>query len=143
MRDAVLAAYPGVDAVVMTAAVSDFRPLAPAAGKLKKGDAPDALALERTRDILADIGAEKGGRILVGFAAETGDVVAYARGKLEAKNLDLVVANDVSEADAGFDVATNRVVLVDARGEQALPLMDKRAVAAALLDRLTEMLKGR
>jgi len=143
MRDAVLAAYPGADAVVMAAAVSDFRPATPPAGKLKKGDAPDALNLERTRDILAELGAEKGDRVLVGFAAETEDVVASARGKLEAKNLDLIVANDVSEADAGFDVATNRVVLIDSHGEAALPLMDKRAVAAALLDRLAEMLKGR
>jgi phosphopantothenoylcysteine decarboxylase/phosphopantothenate--cysteine ligase len=143
MRDAVLAAYPGTHAVVMAAAVSDFRPARPVTGKIKKEASPEPLELERTRDILAEIGAEKGDRVLVGFAAETDDVVTHARCKLRAKNLDLVVANDVSAADAGFEVATNRVTLVDPDGEEALPLMDKRAVAAALLDRLAEMLKER
>jgi phosphopantothenoylcysteine decarboxylase/phosphopantothenate--cysteine ligase len=143
MREAVLAAYPEVDAVVMTAAVSDFRPLEAASGKLKKSAAPEVLALERTEDILAELGRDKGERVLVGFAAETYDVIAYARGKLTAKNLDMVVANDVSEPGSGFDSATNRVVFVTADGEEPMPLMDKRAVAAALLDRLTAMLKGR
>ncbi len=143
MRDAVLAAYAECDAVVMAAAVSDFRPAEPARGKLKKDTAPESVALERTDDILAALGSEKAGRVLVGFAAETGDLVAYARGKLMGKNLDLVVANDVSMPGAGFDGHTNRVVFVDAAGDEALPLMDKRAVAAALLDRLTTMLKGR
>jgi len=143
MRDAVMAAYADCDAVVMTAAVADFRPVERTADKIKKDTAPDSVALERTDDILAALGRDKGDRVLVGFAAETGDLVAYARGKLVEKNLDLVVANDVSEPGSGFDTATNRVVFVSAAGDEALPLMDKRAVAAALLDRLTAMLRGR
>jgi phosphopantothenoylcysteine decarboxylase/phosphopantothenate--cysteine ligase len=143
MRDAVLAAYPDADAVVMNAAVADFRPTKVAGGKLKKDAAPETVELERTDDILAELGREKRDRVLVGFAAETDDVVAYARGKLTAKNVDLIVANDVSEPGSGFDSATNRVVFVGAGFEEPMPLMDKRAVAAALLDRLTAILKGR
>jgi phosphopantothenoylcysteine decarboxylase/phosphopantothenate--cysteine ligase len=142
MRDAVMRAYPDCDAVVMTAAVSDFRPAAPASGKLKKDAAPDAIALERTDDILAGLGRDKGSRVLVGFAAETDDVVGYARGKLAGKNLDLVVANDVSEAGAGFDSPTNRVVFVTADAADEMPLMTKTAVAGALLDRLAALMKG-
>jgi phosphopantothenoylcysteine decarboxylase/phosphopantothenate--cysteine ligase len=143
MREAVEAAYGDADAVIAAAAVSDFRPAAPVAGKLKKDIAPDAIALERTADILAGLGERKGSRVLIGFAAETGDVLASARGKLTAKNLDLVVANDVSEPGAGFDTVTNRVALVSAAGEEELPLMDKRAVARIVLDRLQTLLEGR
>jgi len=141
MRDAVVVAYEDCDAVVMTAAVADFRPAAPTAGKVKKDAAPDRLEMERTDDILAGLGREKGARVLIGFAAETDDVIAYARGKLESKNLDLVVANDVSEPEAGFDSPTNRVVFVTRDAANAMPLMTKTAVARALLDRLAEMLK--
>jgi phosphopantothenoylcysteine decarboxylase/phosphopantothenate--cysteine ligase len=143
MREAVKRAYADVDVVVMTAAVSDFRPRAPAARKLKKDVAPDTLTLERTPDILAELAKEKGKRVLVGFAAETGDVVKYARGKLAAKSLDLVVANDVSEPGIGFESKMNRVVFVSPEGEEALPVMDKRAVARELLDRLATLLKER
>jgi phosphopantothenoylcysteine decarboxylase/phosphopantothenate--cysteine ligase len=142
MRDAVLVAYADADAVVMTAAVADFRPAEAAPGKLKKASAPKSLELERTQDILAALGREKGRRVLVGFAAETGDVVASAREKLVAKNLDLVVANDVSSPDAGFEVATNRVVFITRHAQDARPLMSKKAVAGELLDRLDAMLKG-
>lgn len=141
MHDAVMAAYPDADAVVMTAAVADLRPAEPAPGKLKKDAAPDVLRLERTDDILAALGADKGKRVLVGFAAETEDAAANARGKLVAKNLDLVVANDVSEPGVGFDSTVNRVVFVGADGDEPMPVMDKRAVAGALLDRLTDLLK--
>jgi phosphopantothenoylcysteine decarboxylase / phosphopantothenate---cysteine ligase len=143
MRDAVEGAYGEADVVIAAAAVSDFRPLAPAHGKLKKTSAPDSIALERTPDILAGLGEHKGDRLLVGFAAETDNVVERAREKLAQKHLDLVVANDVSQPDAGFESTTNRVILVSADGEQALPLMDKRAVAAAILDRATELMGGR
>lgn len=143
MCDAVTAAYADADAVVMTAAVADLRPADPAAGKLKKGVAPDMLRLEQTDDILAELGRDKGGRVLIGFAAETEDVVAYARGKLVAKNLDLVVANDVSEPGIGFDSTVNRVVFVEAHAEEPMPVMDKHAVAGALLDRLADLLKER
>jgi phosphopantothenoylcysteine decarboxylase/phosphopantothenate--cysteine ligase len=142
MRDAVLAVYADADVVVMTAAVADFRPVAPAPAKVKKGVAPTALELERTDDILAALGRDKARRILIGFSAETGDVVEHAREKLLAKNLDMVVANDVSSPDAGFDVSTNRVVFVSTRGEDERPLMSKKAVAGELLDRLESMLKG-
>jgi phosphopantothenoylcysteine decarboxylase/phosphopantothenate--cysteine ligase len=143
MHAAVEAVYGDADVVIAAAAVADFRPVSPAAEKLKKETAPAAVELERTVDILAGLGGRKGSRILVGFAAETADLVSYARGKLAAKNLDLVVANDVSEPGAGFDTTTNRVVLVTAEGAEALPLMDKRAVARAVLDRVGTMMEGR
>jgi len=141
MLDAVLASYERADIVVAAAAVADFRPVTVVDRKLKKESAPETIALERTVDILATLGQRKGDRMLVGFAAETGDPVASARGKLAAKNLDLVVANDVTAAGAGFGTSTNIVTLVDARGQQALPLMDKRAVARAVLDRVETLRK--
>jgi len=141
MRDAVLAVYGDSTAVVMTAAVADLRPAAPIVGKMKKGEAPGAIALERTEDILETLGADKGDRVLVGFAAETSDVVEYARGKLAAKNLDLIVANDVSEPGVGFDSGSNRVVFVTGDAAETRPLMTKTAVAAELLDRLAALMK--
>ena len=143
MLAAVESAYGEVDAVVAAAAVADFRPAAPVAGKLRKGEAPSAVDLERTVDILATLGADKGARVLVGFAAEAGDAVTSARAKLAAKNLDLVVANDVTEPGAGFEVLTNHVSLVEADGAEELPLMDKRAVARAVVDRLQALMEGR
>jgi phosphopantothenoylcysteine decarboxylase/phosphopantothenate--cysteine ligase len=142
MLASVLEAYPSSDVVIAAAAVADLRPAAPTAAKLKKADAPGAVALERTADILATLGADKGGRLLVGFAAETGDPVESARVKLAAKNLDLVVANDVTEPGSGFGTRTNRVTLVSGAGEEALPCMDKREVARTLLDRVGTMLEG-
>lgn len=142
MLDATLMASEGADVVVAAAAVADFRPVSAAEGKLKKADAPDKLELERTDDILATLGERKGRRILVGFAAETGDPVASAREKLSRKSLDLVVANDVTREGAGFGTATNIVTLVDAAAEEALPLMDKKAVARVVLDRIEALLKG-
>jgi len=142
MLDAVDAAYGAADVVVAAAAVADFRPVAPVDRKIKKDSAPDSVALERTVDILASLGARKDGRVLVGFAAETGETIAAARGKLQAKNLDLVVANDVTEPGAGFETRTNRVTLVSAEGAEELPLMDKRAVARAILDRVTTIMEG-
>ena len=145
MAEATSAAAAGADAVVMAAAVADFRPAAAAGQKLKKralGAAP-TVALARNPDILAELGAAKGGAarpVLVGFAAETENVVAEARAKLGEKRCDLVVANDVSQSDAGFSVETNRVVLVEAGGERALPLMSKDEVAHAILDRVVELL---
>jgi phosphopantothenoylcysteine decarboxylase/phosphopantothenate--cysteine ligase len=142
MREAVDAAYESADVVVAAAAVADLRPAHAAAAKLKKDAAPDHLALERTVDILASLGSRKGKRLLVGFAAETGDPVGSARGKLTSKNLDLVVANDVTEPGAGFGTATNRVTLVEADRTEELPLMDKRAVARTVLDRIEALLEG-
>jgi len=142
MLDAVEAAYGVADVVIAAAAVADFRPAEAAAGKLRKADAPVEVALERTTDILASLGESKGGRVLVGFAAEAGDAVGNARAKLSAKNLDLVVANDITDPDAGFEVRTNRVTFLSADREEALPCMDKSAVARELLDRVEAILKG-
>ncbi|NTW27786.1 MAG: bifunctional phosphopantothenoylcysteine decarboxylase/phosphopantothenate--cysteine ligase CoaBC [Coriobacteriia bacterium] len=139
MRDAVVREYPQTDVVVASAAVSDFRPKAPAGHKQKKADAPLVLELERTPDILAGLGADKGDRVLVGFAAETSDCVKYASEKLVAKNLDLVVANDVSTEGLGFGSDTNRVWLVSAEGVDALPVMSKKAIAQRIWDRIAPM----
>jgi phosphopantothenoylcysteine decarboxylase/phosphopantothenate--cysteine ligase len=141
MLAAVESAFESTDVVVAAAAVADLRPAAPASGKIKKADAPGSIALEPTVDILASLGARKGSRTLVGFAAEAGDPVASARRKLASKNLDLVVANDITEPGAGFDCATNRVTLVDRAATEELPLMDKAAVARAVLDRVEALRK--
>ena len=109
MREAVLARAGEATAVIKAAAVADYRPAHARDTKVKKQDAPLRLDLEPTPDILGELGKRKKGQILVGFAAETDDVVANARDKLAKKNLDLIVANDVRAADAGFGVDTNRI----------------------------------
>ena len=128
----------------MSAAVADYSPAEPAKKKLKKGDGPVTITLNRTKDILGDLGKlpsrKQGLPVLVGFAAETHDVVAYAKGKLREKAADLIVANDVSRADAGFDVDTNAVTLVTASGAEDVPLQAKVAVAARILDRVEQFL---
>jgi phosphopantothenoylcysteine decarboxylase/phosphopantothenate--cysteine ligase len=116
--------------------------------KIAKSDAPMTLTLERTRDILADLGRGRarrgaGAPLLVGFAAETSDAVARAREKRIHKNVDIIVANDVSRSDAGFDVDTNAVTIVGPGGEEAVPLSSKPAVAAVILDRVERLLRGR
>ncbi|MDP2183294.1 MAG: bifunctional phosphopantothenoylcysteine decarboxylase/phosphopantothenate--cysteine ligase CoaBC [Actinomycetota bacterium] len=136
MRDAVSSAYSGVDIVIATAAVSDFRAEAPAAGKLKKGAVPGEVRLVPNPDILAELGADKGNRVLVGFAAETEDVLGYARTKLAEKNLDMIVANDVSAPGLGFGSDVNRVTIVDHEHAEELPVLGKRAIARELLDRV-------
>ncbi len=135
------------DVIVMAAAVADFRPAAVADHKLKKHelaaatDGAPVIVLEPTHDFLVDLGREKRpGQVLVGFAAETTDLVANARTKLERKNLDLIVANDVSAPGVGFEHDTNAVVLVRADGvDQDVPLTDKRSVARAVLDAVVAM----
>lgn len=136
MRDAVAAAYAAADVVVGSAAVADFRPESFSGGKMKKDAAPDEVRLVRNPDILAELGADKGDRLLVGFAAETDDVLGNARSKLVAKRLDLVVANDVSLPELGFGTRDNRVWFVTPDGETELPIMDKRAIARSLWDRI-------
>jgi phosphopantothenoylcysteine decarboxylase/phosphopantothenate--cysteine ligase len=139
MRSAVLDRYPACDVVVMAAAVADFRPKVVAGEKLKKGDGPPEVVLEPTPDILAELGAHKQGQVLVGFAAETERLAEHAAAKLARKRLDLVVANDVSAADAGFGVDTNRAIVLDAAGgREETPLMSKRALADLVLDRVAE-----
>lgn len=144
MHAAVMARVEGVDAVVMAAAVADY---APAAGarpdKMPKGGAELTISLRRTPDILAELGRQRGaaaGPLLVGFAAETSDVAERARRKLEAKQVDLVVANDVSRPDRGFAVETNAAVLITAAGAEDVPLGPKRALAAVLLDRVETLI---
>ena len=145
MHAAVMAAAGDVDVVVMAAAVADYTPASPASDKIAKGDTPMTLTLTRTPDILADLGARRarhgGDRpVLVGFAAETGDLVAKARDKRARKQIDLIVANDVSQPDRGFDVEQNAVTLIDAAGQQDVHLQSKARIAAVILDRIEPLL---
>jgi phosphopantothenoylcysteine decarboxylase / phosphopantothenate---cysteine ligase len=135
---------PSSDVVVMAAAVADFRPVSAADRKLKKHDGVPEIVLEPTPDILAGLGARKPvGQVLVGFAAETDDLEANAQGKLEAKRLDLIVANDVGAPETGFQHDTNAVTLF-APGEppRGVPLADKRTIAAAVVDRIVAIRGG-
>jgi phosphopantothenoylcysteine decarboxylase / phosphopantothenate---cysteine ligase len=136
---------PACDIVVMAAAVADFRPVAPAAHKLKKDDGVPQVLLEPTPDILAGLGARKPvGQTLVGFAAETDDLAANAQSKLVRKHLDLIVANDVGADHTGFQHDTNAVTLF-ANGEPAvvLALADKYTIAAGVLDRVVALRAAR
>jgi phosphopantothenoylcysteine decarboxylase / phosphopantothenate---cysteine ligase len=141
MVDAVGDALCDADVLVMAAAVADFRPADPAAGKLRKGAASDVLRLEPAPDVLrATRERRRAGALVIGFALETGDGRASARTKLHDKGLDLIVLNAADEPDAGFDVDTNRVTLISAANEEDLPVMSKHDVADALLDRIAQLL---
>jgi phosphopantothenoylcysteine decarboxylase/phosphopantothenate--cysteine ligase len=144
MHAAVMARAGAQDAVIMSAAVADYTPVAPSAQKVKKAEGDVTITLQRTRDILGDVGRlpsrAQGVPVLVGFAAETQDVVAYAQGKLATKAADLIVANDVSRPDAGFDVDTNAVSIVSRSGVEDVPLQSKTAVAARILERVEQLL---
>jgi phosphopantothenoylcysteine decarboxylase/phosphopantothenate--cysteine ligase len=149
MLDAVLAHSKDADALVMAAAVADFAPQTIATHKIKKKDDGDGLHLDlvRTPDILLEVRkqreATKYPRVVVGFAAESDDILANAQSKLERKGLDLMVANDITAADAGFAVDTNRVTLLDAKGAHtALGLMSKAGVAEAIVKRLVGFFGG-
>ena len=130
------------DVVIKAAAVADFRPVERGEQKTKKGDAETmAIALQRNPDILAELGQQKGSRVLVGFAAETEKLLRHAREKLQKKNLDILVANDVTQDGAGFDGETNIVRLLTPDGKtEELPLMTKNEVAERLLDRILTLL---
>jgi phosphopantothenoylcysteine decarboxylase/phosphopantothenate--cysteine ligase len=134
MYDAVMGKLEAATIVIMAAAVADYRPAQRADQKMKKDGSALVLELEPTADILASVGRAKGSRIVIGFAAETENVLANARKKLQKKNADFIVANDVSAADAGFDVETNRVTLVSQNENAALPLLTKRETADRILD---------
>jgi len=145
MCDAVLSACDGTDALVMAAAVADYRSVEAVAQKIKKSGDLLTLQLSRTPDILAEIArlreTGRGPKVTVGFAAETEDLLENARDKLERKRLDLIAANNVSATDAGFAVDTNRVTLLSADGVvQALPLMTKEDVAHEIWDRVSQLL---
>jgi phosphopantothenoylcysteine decarboxylase/phosphopantothenate--cysteine ligase len=149
MHEAVMRAAAAADVVVMAAAVADYTPVQPARGKLSKGDdveAPMTLTLRRTKDILSDLGSMRAGMgtgrpLLVGFAAETENVEARARDKRARKHIDLIVANDVSQGDRGFDAATNAVTLIGAGPDERVPLQSKERIAAVILDRVETLLR--
>jgi phosphopantothenoylcysteine decarboxylase/phosphopantothenate--cysteine ligase len=144
MDDAVTRRAAATDVVIMAAAVGDYRPAEQAGRKIKRTRAEMRLRLVRNPDILAKLGTLPGTRLLVGFAAETNDVVAHARRKLQAKGVHLMVANDVTAPGAGFDVDTNVVTLIDRSGRvERLEKMSKDAVAAAILDRVRDLRRRR
>jgi phosphopantothenoylcysteine decarboxylase / phosphopantothenate---cysteine ligase len=141
MKDAVTKSVVNADALIMAAAVADYQPKNVAKSKIKK-EASDNLTLEliKTSDILSEV---KGSFVRVGFAAESENVVANAEKKLHNKRLDIIVANDITRTDSGFDVDTNKVTLIDATGKvEYLPLMTKREVADRILDRVVEILRA-
>jgi phosphopantothenoylcysteine decarboxylase/phosphopantothenate--cysteine ligase len=144
MQGVVEALAPTADVVVMAAAVADFRPKVAEPGKIKKDGGVPEIVLEPTPDILAGLGAlKKPGQILVGFAAETSDLIANAEAKLQRKNLDLIVANDVSAPQVGFQHDTNAVTLLRRDGASTtVPLTDKRSVARAILQSVAELRSG-
>ena len=128
--------------VIMAAAVSDFKPRHASERKIKKNDAALTLDLERTGDILQELGRMPGKRLLVGFAAETDDIEKNAVKKLQEKNLDLIVANDVLQTGCGFGTDTNSVVIIDRSGKRIeVPTMHKSEIAAHILDSLVDLLK--
>jgi len=142
MRKAVLNQMENCSVVIKAAAVSDYRPKVTSQSKLKKADPSCSLELERTEDILKEVGKKKGDRILVGFAAETEDLVTNAHKKLREKNLDVIVVNDVTRSDAGFGADTNQVKILYASGEvKDLPLISKEEVSQSILDDVARLLK--
>jgi phosphopantothenoylcysteine decarboxylase/phosphopantothenate--cysteine ligase len=146
MHQAVLDRAEGMDVVVMAAAVADYTPAERALRKVQKSGDTLTLVLNRTPDILGDLGRRRlktgHGPVLVGFAAETDDLVARASAKREQKHADLIVANDVSRSDAGFDVDTNAVTIVGDGGAETLPTQSKALVAAEILDRVERLLQA-
>ena len=139
MKEAVAEAVAQADALIMAAAVTDYQPKSVAKAKIKKEIPTLTLELIRTPDILTEV---KGNFLKVGFAAETQDIVAHAKQKLEKKQLDLIVANDITDASSGFGTDTNKVTLIDKQGNvEDLPLLTKREVADRILDKVVGLLK--
>lgn len=139
MKDAVLKCSEGADALIMAAAVADFRPVRAEAQKIKKGGGIPEIKLEPTEDILKLVAKQKAKsgypRLTVGFAAESQDLIENAREKLASKSLDLIVANDITRSDAGFEVDTNAITLIDKKGRaQSLPTLTKTEVAEKIMD---------
>ena len=147
MHDAVMSRADGMDIVVMAAAVADYAPAETQPQKLAKDRESLTLVLKRTPDILGDLGRRRlaagTGPILVGFAAETADFVSRATAKRVNKQVDLIVANDVSSPGSGFDVETNEVTIIGPDGPVHLPLQSKARVASAVLDRVEILIAGR
>ena len=140
MYEATVKAFDRADGAVMCAAVADYTPESVSETKLKKGDGELFIRLRRTQDIAAELGARKGGRLLVGFALETNDEKAHAQSKLQRKNFDFIVLNSLRDAGAGFRGDTNKVTLIDHAGSEELPLMSKREVAERIVDRIEGLL---
>ena len=144
MRAAVMREFPASTAVIMAAAVSDYRPVSTAEKKIKRGKVPIEIRLEPNPDILKDLGAAKDGKWLIGFAAETEELSANAAKKLSEKNLDMIVANDVAQEGSGFDGDTNIATILDRTGAACvLPLMSKDELADRIFDRFLELKKPR
>jgi len=144
MRDAVIAGCAGADVLIMAAAVADYQPVETVRDKIKREQAETlSIPMVPTPDILMEVGSREA-LLKVGFAAESQDLIANARRKIENKQLDLIVANDITASDAGFATDNNRVVILDSAGGQAqLPLMPKYDVAWHILDRIVSLLAGR
>lgn len=136
MYDAVMEKRVGQDIIIKAAAVADYRPVKISDEKMKKSEANTELELERTKDILAALGSNKGNTVLCGFSMETENMLENSRKKLEKKNLDLVAANSLKEQGAGFGTDTNRITLITKDGEKQLDLMSKEAAADCLLNEL-------
>lgn len=143
MREAVLADFDDADIIIKAAAVADYRPKTVAANKIKKTDDDFVIELERNPDILKELGSlKKPNQVLVGFAAETQNLLQYAQSKLEKKNLDFIVANDVSKPGAGFQGDTNIIKILSRDGSiEELPLMTKRELSAIIMDRAERKIK--
>ena len=143
MERAALSEFDAADIVIAAAAVADYRPVETADVKIKSTAPSLTVSMTSTTDILAEMGRRKKGQVLVGFAAETHDLVPNATQKLTAKNLDLIVANDITAAGAGFDVDTNIVTLITRSSQpKQLPMMTKREVAEAILDAIVPLISG-
>ena len=136
MYNAAVREWSEADGAVMCAAVADYTPVTVADRKLKKSDDDMRIELRRTKDIAKELGANKGGRVLVGFALETDNEEANAQGKLERKNLDFVVLNSLRDASAGFRGDTNKITIIDRKGATEHPLMSKSKVAAVIVDKI-------
>jgi phosphopantothenoylcysteine decarboxylase/phosphopantothenate--cysteine ligase len=141
MYEAVMARAPQADIILKAAAVADYRPAAVAENKVKKTDGDLSIPLVRTRDILAELGAQKRpGQFICGFSMETENMVENSQKKLVKKNLDMIAANNLKDPGAGFAVDTNRLTLITAQGTQELPLLSKEQAANALLDEILKAL---
>ncbi|MGE5174645.1 MAG: bifunctional phosphopantothenoylcysteine decarboxylase/phosphopantothenate--cysteine ligase CoaBC [Betaproteobacteria bacterium] len=144
MHNAVLEQFLHCDIVIMAAAVSDFKPSQTSDRKIKKEEAPAVLQLERTIDILKELGKSRRKQVLIGFAAETDDIEKNALKKLKDKNIDMIVVNDLLKSGSGFGVDTNSVVIFDRSGRrQELPTMPKSQIARRIMSSIVELMKQR
>jgi phosphopantothenoylcysteine decarboxylase/phosphopantothenate--cysteine ligase len=144
MLVAVKEQFPAADALLMAAAVSDYRPVSCELKKIKRGESEAQMLLVQNPDILREIRQNRERRVVVGFAAETHDLEAEARRKLKEKDLDFIVANDVTQKDSGFAVDTNQVTILSRTEEpERLPLLSKEEVAEQVLDRVAKLLEAR